>query len=186
MPLARSSRPHNRHPAGPEREAAEGCACPGGRLRKRDKDGRVEPSPGVPGQPRIPHSPCSPTCISPLLPFPADDAGLPRLLPSSAGVAGPQFRHKPASSGHVAAFLRANPGVRSTPWPQAPPPRSSEWLSPGRAGEQETTNGKCKAGSGPEKGAVPAKACCSGSIATGGAREPIPGLGGITRLLAVP
>lgn len=71
---------------------------------------------------------------------------------SRAGLVEPQFRHERASSGHVATFLRANRAARSTPGHKPHPPRGSEWLSPGGAGERETANGRREAGSGLKRG----------------------------------
>lgn len=92
----------------------------------------------------------------------------PAYRQSRAGAAELQFRPKPASSGHVAAFLRANRSARSTPGSKPHPPQGSEWLSPGGAGEQETANGRCEAGSRP---GAPRKSCSGGATAAGGARE---------------
>lgn len=71
-------------------------------------------------------------------------------------------------------FPQSQLGRALHPWPQAPPPQGSEWLSSGGAGEQKAANGRCEAGSGTERGGAPGNGCSGSAIAAGGAREPIP------------
>lgn len=125
---------------------------PGGRPEKRVWDRRVELSPGVSDQCPIPPAPVSTPASFLHFRFRPATQVSPTYNQSSAGLAEPQFWHGRTSSGHVAIFLRANRGARSTPGHKPHPPRGSEWLSPGGAGEPKTANGRREAGSELEKG----------------------------------